>query len=147
MVDSATMTSPPVAVVDALNSLLEAEQSSVFRFMGEGSPYLSRASGGHAPAARDPVGAQGARGGAPQSGAGSNRGIEMNLEWLVREGSNKKTVSHPEVLRRISRRYAMGREILRYAQNDGSERAVYHPSSTSTVTTASGTGNSTTTSA
>ena len=37
------MTSPPVAVVDALNSLLEAEQASVFRFMGEGSPYLSRA--------------------------------------------------------------------------------------------------------
>ena len=38
------MPSAPVAVVDALNSLLEAEQSSVFRFMGEGSPYLSRAS-------------------------------------------------------------------------------------------------------
>ena len=37
------MTSAPVAVVDALNSLLEAEQNSVFRFMGEGSPYLSRA--------------------------------------------------------------------------------------------------------
>ena len=37
------MTSPPAAVVDALNSLLEAEQGSVFRFMGEGSPYLSRA--------------------------------------------------------------------------------------------------------
>ena len=37
------MTSPPVAVVDALNSLLEAEQNSVFRFMGDGSPYLSRA--------------------------------------------------------------------------------------------------------
>ena len=37
------MSSPPVAVVDALNSLLEAEQGSVFRFMGEGSPYLSRA--------------------------------------------------------------------------------------------------------
>lgn len=36
--------SPPVAVVDALNSLLEAELGSVFRFMGEGSPYLSRAS-------------------------------------------------------------------------------------------------------
>ena len=35
---------PPVAVIDALNSLLEAEQGSVFRFMGEGSPYLSRAS-------------------------------------------------------------------------------------------------------
>jgi hypothetical protein len=43
MVDSPAMTSPPLAVVDALNSLLEAEQSSVFRFMGEGSPYLSRA--------------------------------------------------------------------------------------------------------
>ena len=43
MVDSRTMP-PPVAVVDALNSLLEAEQGSVFRFMGEGSPYLSRAS-------------------------------------------------------------------------------------------------------
>lgn len=38
------MSSPPVAVVDALNSLLEAEQNSVFRFMGEGSPYLGRAS-------------------------------------------------------------------------------------------------------
>jgi hypothetical protein len=35
---------PPVAVIDALNSLLEAELGSVFRFMGEGSPYLSRAS-------------------------------------------------------------------------------------------------------
>jgi len=43
MVDSRTMP-PPVAVVDALNSLLEAEQCSVFRCMGEGSPYLSRAS-------------------------------------------------------------------------------------------------------
>ena len=37
------MSSAPVAVIDALNSLLEAEQNSVFRFMGEGSPYLSRA--------------------------------------------------------------------------------------------------------
>jgi bacterioferritin (cytochrome b1) len=38
------MTSPPpVAVIDALNSLLQAELGSVFRFMGEGSPYLSRA--------------------------------------------------------------------------------------------------------
>ena len=43
MVDSQTM-APPVAVIDALNSLLEAELGSVFRFMGEGSPYLSRAS-------------------------------------------------------------------------------------------------------
>jgi len=42
MVDSQTM-APPVAVIDALNSLLEAELGSVFRFMGEGSPYLSRA--------------------------------------------------------------------------------------------------------
>jgi hypothetical protein len=33
----------PAAVVDALNSLLEAELNSIFRFMGEGSPYLSRA--------------------------------------------------------------------------------------------------------
>jgi hypothetical protein len=33
----------PLAVVDALNALLEAEQNSIFRFMGEGSPYLSRA--------------------------------------------------------------------------------------------------------
>ena len=33
----------PAAVVDALNGLLEAELNSVFRFMGEGSPYLSRA--------------------------------------------------------------------------------------------------------
>lgn len=35
--------SAPVAIVDALNSLLEAELSSIFRYMGEGSPYLSRA--------------------------------------------------------------------------------------------------------
>ena len=34
---------PPAAVIDALNGLLEAEQNSIFRFMGEGSPYLSRA--------------------------------------------------------------------------------------------------------
>src|SRR5688500_1584797 len=33
----------PIAVVDALSSLLEANVNSVFRFMGEGSPYLSRA--------------------------------------------------------------------------------------------------------
>ena len=36
--------SAPVAVIDLLNSLLEAAVNSVFRFMGEGSPYLSRAS-------------------------------------------------------------------------------------------------------
>src|SRR5438552_18396540 len=40
-----TMTAP-VAVVDTLNSLLEAELNSVFRFMGEGSPYLNRAPAG-----------------------------------------------------------------------------------------------------
>ncbi len=34
----------PQAIVDALNSLLEAEQDSLFRFMTEGSPYLGRAS-------------------------------------------------------------------------------------------------------
>ena len=44
MVTSATMPqSAPVAVIDALNGLLEAELGSVFRFMDEGSPYLSRA--------------------------------------------------------------------------------------------------------
>ncbi len=38
-----TMSQSPVAVVDVLQSLLEAELNSIFRFMGEGSPYLSRA--------------------------------------------------------------------------------------------------------
>jgi hypothetical protein len=38
------MSAPPVALIDVLNDLLEAELNSVFRFMGEGSPYLSRAS-------------------------------------------------------------------------------------------------------
>lgn len=33
----------PAAVIDALNELLAAEQNSIFRFMDEGSPYLSRA--------------------------------------------------------------------------------------------------------
>src|SRR3954465_6082379 len=40
---SAAASASPVAVIDALNSLLDAELNSVFRFMGEGSPYLSRA--------------------------------------------------------------------------------------------------------
>src|SRR5206468_809263 len=43
VVHSPAMPSAPVAVVDALNSLLEAQQNSIIRFMGEGSPYLSRA--------------------------------------------------------------------------------------------------------
>jgi hypothetical protein len=33
----------PLAVVDVITSLLESTVNSVFRFMGEGSPYLSRA--------------------------------------------------------------------------------------------------------
>src|SRR5439155_25518754 len=43
------LNSPPMAaaapahVIDALNSLLEAEINSVFRTINEGSPYLSRA--------------------------------------------------------------------------------------------------------
>jgi hypothetical protein len=37
------MTGAPVAVIDALDGLLEAELTSIFRVMGEGSPYLSRA--------------------------------------------------------------------------------------------------------
>jgi hypothetical protein len=41
--DTAMTSAAPVAVVDLLNSLLESEVNSVFRFMGEGSPYLSRA--------------------------------------------------------------------------------------------------------
>jgi hypothetical protein len=40
-----TTSATPVAIVDTLNSLLETEISSIFRFMGEGSPYLNRASG------------------------------------------------------------------------------------------------------
>ncbi|MDB5172754.1 MAG: hypothetical protein JWO87_2202 [Phycisphaerales bacterium] len=43
VVDSAAMQSPSVAVIDALNSLVEAEAGSIFRFVGEGSPYLGRA--------------------------------------------------------------------------------------------------------
>jgi hypothetical protein len=33
----------PVAIIDLLASLLEAEMNSIYRFMGEGSPHLSRA--------------------------------------------------------------------------------------------------------
>src|SRR5688500_19254635 len=43
MIHSAPMTSAPVAIIDALSALLDSEAHSVFRFMGEGSPYLSRA--------------------------------------------------------------------------------------------------------
>src|SRR5580693_4240840 len=35
--------SPPAAVVDALNALLESEQNSIIRFMGDSSPYLGGA--------------------------------------------------------------------------------------------------------
>src|SRR3954466_7528221 len=44
MLNSAAMTAAPIAVIDQLNELLEAEVNSVFRFMGEGYPYLNRAS-------------------------------------------------------------------------------------------------------
>lgn len=37
------MSAAPVAVIDALNGLLEAELGSIFHVMGEASPYLSRA--------------------------------------------------------------------------------------------------------
>src|SRR5438874_3412831 len=37
------MSTTPLATVDVLNSLLEAEITSVLRFMGEGYPYLNRA--------------------------------------------------------------------------------------------------------
>jgi len=33
----------PVAVIDALNSLLEAEVNSILRFMGAGYPHMNRA--------------------------------------------------------------------------------------------------------
>ncbi len=36
-------TSPPAAVVDALNALLESEQNSIIRFLGDSSPYLGGA--------------------------------------------------------------------------------------------------------
>lgn len=40
--DITTPTMPsPVAVIDALTSLLDAEHNSMFRFLGEGSPYVS----------------------------------------------------------------------------------------------------------
>jgi len=43
MLDSLAMPAATAAVVDALNSLLEAEMNSIFRFMEAGSPYLDRA--------------------------------------------------------------------------------------------------------
>jgi hypothetical protein len=33
----------PVLILDTLQSLLDAEQASIFRFMREGTPYLTRA--------------------------------------------------------------------------------------------------------
>ena len=40
---AATRGSPPAAVIDALNALLESQQNSIIRFMGESSPYLGAA--------------------------------------------------------------------------------------------------------
>ncbi len=37
------MSSAPLVIVDALNALLEANDNSIIRSMGEGSPYLTRA--------------------------------------------------------------------------------------------------------
>lgn len=37
------MSAAPAVVVDVLNSLLEAEQNSIIRFLGPGSPYLTTA--------------------------------------------------------------------------------------------------------
>jgi Ferritin-like domain len=37
------MSTPSAAVIDALNSLLEAEANSIFHFVGAGSPYLDHA--------------------------------------------------------------------------------------------------------
>jgi bacterioferritin (cytochrome b1) len=42
MVLTATMPAAPVAVVDVLNGLLEGEMASIFRFLEQGTPYLSR---------------------------------------------------------------------------------------------------------
>ena len=44
MINSGPMTAVPVAILDTLSALLDSEVQSVFRFMGDGSPYLSRAS-------------------------------------------------------------------------------------------------------
>jgi len=38
--------SPPAAVIDALNALLESQQNSIIRFMGDSSPYLGGAPAG-----------------------------------------------------------------------------------------------------
>jgi hypothetical protein len=35
--------SPPAALIDLLNALLESQQNSIIRFMGESSPYLGGA--------------------------------------------------------------------------------------------------------
>ena len=35
--------SPPAAVIDSLNALLESQQNSIIRFMGDSSPYLGGA--------------------------------------------------------------------------------------------------------
>src|SRR3954469_18309892 len=43
MAISAPTSAVPAAVVDVLASLLESTVNSIFRFMDEGSPYLSRA--------------------------------------------------------------------------------------------------------
>src|SRR5271163_3890336 len=43
VVKQTPMSTPSAAVIDALNSLLEAEANSIFHFVGAGSPYLDHA--------------------------------------------------------------------------------------------------------
>ena len=43
LLDPVQMSAAPLAILDVLNSLLEAQLNSIFRFMDESSPYLSRA--------------------------------------------------------------------------------------------------------
>lgn len=43
MLDSGAMSSAPVAIIDVLNGLLEGLQNSLFRFLDDSSPYLTRA--------------------------------------------------------------------------------------------------------
>ncbi len=40
---ASTLKTSPQALIDTLNSLLEAELNSVFRFLEDGTPYLNRA--------------------------------------------------------------------------------------------------------
>ena len=86
-----TMSATPAALVDVLNSLLEAEQSNLFRFMGEGYPYLNRASAEVRQPLQEMVATIARRageigdfieslGGAPESGP---RGVDREEQYLA----------------------------------------------------------------